>query len=143
MTCKQLAAVVALATALALPAADASASGPALLSSTPAANATGTARYAPSVTFTYDQPVTVGTPVSLVRTSTGAPVAASATVNGAQVTVASTATLLPGTRYTASVQPDGAAAPDTVSFTTLGAPAHPAIKVKIITALDDAATQDI
>ena len=64
-------------------------------------------------------------------------------VSGDTVTLRPTSSLAAGVSYTVAVQPDGASAPSTVRFTTLRAPAHPTIHVKVITALAAYATFDI
>jgi hypothetical protein len=135
--------VLGLAAVLSLPGTQAEASVPGLSSTTPAAGATGQSRYGVSVTFTYDGSVTGFAAATLTRTGTGTVVPITPAVNGDTVTLTADASLVAGTAYTASVQLDVDTPPATVTFTTLGAPAHPLLRVKVITALAGEATQDI
>ena len=116
---------------------------PELLATTPSAGATGQQRYGVDISFTFDQSVTVTQPPALKRTVSGTAVAVAVDVSGDTVTLRPTSSLAAGVSYTAAVQPDGASAPSTVRFTTLRAPAHPTIHVKVITALAADATFDI
>jgi hypothetical protein len=136
--------LVVLAALLGLPATQAQATGPALLSTTPGDGATGQSRYGMTVTFTYDQPVVSAPIASLTRIGTGTVVPVTTTVDGATVTLkAETTSLVSSTAYIASVLLDPESTADTATFTTLRPPLHPAIRAKIITALDPQATDDI
>jgi hypothetical protein len=139
----KLSVLIALVAVLGLPVTAAQATGPTLLQTTPAAGATGQARYGTTVTFTYDQPVGAITTASLTRIGTGTVVPVSATVDGADVVLTAGASLVSNTAYIASVLTDPEASPDTVTFTTLRPPAHPALRVKVITALAPEAAADI
>src|SRR6478752_3024167 len=138
-------AIIVLALFAAMPgqAPPAFASGPSVLV---AATATGD-RYQSQVTFTYAAPVSVTDPstqVSFHRTGSVTPLAVTVTGSGsATIVVTQTGTLAPGAGYMASVLPDGDRAPDTVSWKTRAAPAHPTLHVKIITALAPDAVYDI
>jgi len=135
--------VLALFAALPGQAPPAFASGPSSLIS---ATATGD-RYQSQVTFTYAAPVTVTDPstqVSFHRTGSATPLAVTVTGSGTStIVVTQTGTLASGAGYTASVLPDGDSTPDTVSWKTRAAPAHPTLRVKIITALAPDAVYDI
>ena len=111
-----------------------------------AATATGD-RYQSQVTFTYDAPVSVTDPstqVSFHRTGSVTPLAVTVTGSGTTtIVVTQTGTIASGASYTASVLPDRMTTPDTVSWKTRAAPAHPTLHVKIITALAPDAVYDI
>lgn len=115
---------------------------PVLLSTTTTAD-----RYQSQVTFTYDVPVSVTDPltqVSFHRTGSVTPLAVTVTGSGSTtIVVTQTGTLASGASYTASVRPAPDATPDTVSWKTRAAPAHPTLHVKIITALAPDAVYDI
>jgi hypothetical protein len=139
-------AFVALALVAALPgqAPPAFASVPPLLIS---ANATGD-RYQSQVTFTYDTPVSVTDPstqVTFQRVGSVTELAVTVTGSGTStIVVTQTGTIASGASYTASVLPDGGGTtPDTVTWKTRSAPAHPTLHVKIITALAPDAVYDI
>ena len=104
-------------------------------------------RYQSRITFTYDIPVSVTDPstqVSFHRTGSITPLAVTVTGSGTStIVVTQTGTLASGASYTASVRPDPNATPDTVSWKTRAAPAHPTLHVKIITALAPDAVYDI
>ena len=111
------------------------------------ANATGD-RYQSQVTFTYDAPVSVTDPstqVSFQRVGSVTPLAVTVTGSGTStIVVTQTGTIASGASYTASVLPDGGGTtPDTVTWKTRSAPAHPTLHVKIITALAPDAVYDI
>ena len=118
------------------------ASAPSVLIS---ATATGD-RYQSQVTFTYSAPVLVSDPSTQVgfhRTGSITPLAVTVTGSGTTtIVVTQNGTLASGAGYTASVLPDGGT-PDTVSWKTRAAPAHPTLHVKIITALAPDAVYDI
>src|SRR2546423_106729 len=111
------------------------ASGPSVLISA----ATTGDRYQSQVTFTYSAPVSVTAPsaeVSFHRPGSVPPLAVPVPGSGtATIVVTQTGTLASAAGYTASVLPDGDTTPDTVSWKTRTAPAHPTLHVKIITAL--------
>ena len=131
---------LALACLTLLPASLAHASGPSVLLS----KVTTADRYRPVITFTYAGPVTVSPGnASITRISTGAAVAADVTVSGDTVTLTAQGTLLSATSYKAQVLPDGDSTADTATWKTRSAPAHPTLHVKVITALDPAAVDDI
>ena len=131
---------LALACLTLLPTSPAHASGPSVLQSTQ----TTADRYRPTITFTYAGAVTVSPGnATITRVSTGAVVAADVTVNNETVTLTAQGTLLSATSYKATVLPDGDATPDTITWKTRGAPAHPTLHVKVITALDPAGVDDI
>ncbi|HEX5196262.1 MAG TPA: hypothetical protein VFW26_03540, partial [Gaiellales bacterium] len=105
-------------------------------------------RYHSQVTFTYTTPVLVTDPstqVSFHRTGSLTPLAVTVTGSGtATIVVTQNGTLASGAGYTASVRPDDpSTTPDTVSWKTRAAPAHPTLHVKIITALAPDAVYDI
>src|SRR4051812_24426414 len=135
--------VLALFAALPGQAPPAFASGPSVLLSA----ATTGDRYRSQVTFTYDTPVSVTDPstqVSFHRTGSVTPLAVTVTGSGTStIVVTQTGTIASGASYTASLLPDGDATPDTVSWKTRAAPAHPTLHVKIITALAPDAVYDI
>jgi hypothetical protein len=116
---------------------------PDLVSTSPAAGASGQGRYGVRLEFTFDQDVTVTAPATLTRNPSGTAVPVDVLVTGPTVTLIPSVSLASGASYSAVVQPDGALTPSTLSFTTLAAPAHPSIRVKVITALADDATQDM
>ncbi len=136
--------VLALLAALPGQAPPAFASGPPVLIST---TTTGD-RYQSQVTFTYDAPVSVTDPstqVSFQRVGSITPLAVTVTGSGTStIVVTQTGTIASGAGYTASVVPvPGTTPPDTVSWKTRAAPAHPTLHVKIITALAPDAVYDI
>jgi hypothetical protein len=135
--------VLALCAALPGQAPPAFASAPSVLIS---ATATGD-RYRSQVTFTYSAPVPVSDPstqVSFHRTGSVTPLAVTVTGSGTStIVVTQNGTLASGATYTASVRPDLDTTPDTVSWKTRAAPAHPTLHVKIITALAPDAVYDI
>ncbi len=104
-------------------------------------------RYQSQVTFTYTTPVFVTDPstqISFHRTGSVTPLAVTVTGSGtATIVVTQNGTLASGAGYTASVLPEGDDTPDTVSWKTRAAPAHPTLHVKIITALAPDAVYDI
>jgi hypothetical protein len=134
--------VLALLAALPGQAPPAFASGPSALISI----ATTGDRYQAQVTSTYAAAVTVTDPstqVSFHRVGSVTPLAVTVTGSGTStIVVTQTGTLASGASYTASLLPDGAT-PDTVSWKTRAAPAHPTLHVKIITALAPDAVYDI
>jgi hypothetical protein len=134
--------VLALLAALPGQAPPAFASGPSVLLSA----ATTGDRYQSQVTFTYDTPVWVTDPstqVSFHRTDSVTPLAVTVTGSGTStIVVTQTGTLASGAGYTARVLLDDDTS-DTVSWKTRAAPAHPTLRVKIITALAPDAVHDI
>jgi len=112
---------------------------------TGAATVTTTAdRYRPAITFAYPSPVTVQPAnVSVHRVGGTVMLPFALDVSGGTVTISVNASLAANTSYVASVLPDGDSTPDTRSWKTRGAPAHPTLHAKIITALDPAAVDDI
>ena len=101
-------------------------------------------RYRPAITFAYPSPVTVQPAnVSVHRVGGTVMLPFALDVSGGTVTISVNASLTANTSYVASVLPDGDSTPDTRSWKTRGAPAHPTLHAKIITALDPAAVDDI
>jgi hypothetical protein len=125
--------VLALLAALPGQAPPAFASGPSVLLST---TTTGD-RYRSQVTFTYAAPVSVSDPstqVSLHRAGSTTQLAVTVAGSGTStIVVTQTGTLASGANYT----------PDTASWKTRAAPAHPTLHTKIITALAPDAVYDI
>jgi hypothetical protein len=78
---------------------------PAVVATTPAANATGVSTTAPNITATFSKPVQVSTIAFTLRDSSGNPVAASLTYNASTsvATLTPSAALAAMTTYTASV----------------------------------------
>ena len=135
--------VLALLAALPGQAPPAFASGPSvLLSITPTGD-----RYRSQVTFSYAGPVTVTDPSTQVNFHrAGSTTQLAVTVAGSgtsTIVVTQTGTIASGAGYTASVLPDGDSTPDSVSWKTRAAPAHPGLHVKVITALAPDAVYDI
>ncbi|MDX6553065.1 MAG: hypothetical protein QOH74_1553 [Gaiellales bacterium] len=135
--------LVALSAGLAGPTPLAHASSP----STFLGAATTPDRYMPQIVLTYDVPVTVldpATQVSVHRFGSTTPVAFTLTGQGStSLTIQVAGTLAYGQTYIASVRPDFDATADKVSWKTRGEPKHRTIKVKIVTALEPDAVDDI
>ena len=134
--------LLAVILALVAPAPAALAAGPSTLVSV-TANAD---RYRPQVVFTYTTPVSLTDPATQVSFHrAGGIVQVPVTVTGSgttSITLQVDGTLAYGSGYVASITLDDSTF-DTVSWTTRGAPAHPRLKVKIITALAPDAVDDI
>src|SRR5687767_9310088 len=113
---RRLLVILLATTGLGLSAGTALASDPLLVSTTPAAGATGQDRYRPAITFTYDQPVTVSGAPTLQRVATGVFIPITVEVSGNSVTLRPDSTLASGQEFRAVVQPDGATAPDQIGF---------------------------
>ncbi|MDX6545052.1 MAG: hypothetical protein QOG02_826, partial [Gaiellales bacterium] len=136
-------ALLAVVVALTAPAPAALASGPSLLASPPATSAD---RYRPQVVFEYTTPVSLTDPatqVSFHRVGGTAQVPVTVTGSGTTtITLQVDATLAYGSSYFASITLDDSTF-DTVTWATRAAPAHPTLRVKIITALAPDAVDDI
>jgi len=135
--------LVAALAGLAGPASVAHASNPSVFTG---ATANGD-RFRPQIVFDYAGAVLVSDPatqVSVHRSGSATPVDFTLSGSGtASLTIQVTGSLAYGQTYVASVLPDGDSAADTVSWKTRGAPAHRTIKVKIVTALESDAVDDI
>ncbi|MDX6550666.1 MAG: hypothetical protein QOJ31_1350 [Gaiellales bacterium] len=136
-------ALLAVVVALTAPAPAALASGPSVLASPPATSAD---RYRPQVVFEYTTPVSLTDPatqVSFHRVGGTAQVPVTVTGSGTTtITLQVDATLAYGSSYFASITLDDSTF-DTVTWATRAAPAHPTLRVKIITALAPDAVDDI
>ncbi len=101
-------------------------------------------RYRPTITFAYPAPVTVqAANVSVHRVGSTAPLPFDLTVNGGSVSIELRVTLSAATSYRATVLPDGDSTADSKLWKTRGVPAHPTLHVKVITAIDPAAVDDL
>src|SRR5690348_1566221 len=101
-------------------------------------------RYRPTVTFAYPSAVTVQpASVSVHRVGSTSQLPFDMTVSGGTVSITLRVSLLPATSYRATVLPDGDAIADSKLWTTRGVPAHPTLHVKVITAIDPAAVDDM
>jgi hypothetical protein len=133
--------LLALVVALMAPAPLALASGPNVLVSA----TTTTDRYRPQVVFEYTTPVQNTDPVHVSLHKAASLVEVPVTVTGAGTTTIMlqvNGTLAYGSHYVASVSlGDGTF--DTVTWLTRAKPAHPTLKVKVITALAPDAVDDI
>ncbi len=128
----------------------------ALVAPAPAALASGSStlvsvtanadRYRPQVVFAYAAPVSLTAPstqVSFHRAGSSAEVPVTVTGSGTTtITLQADGTLAYGSGYVASITLNDSTF-DTVSWTTRGAPAHPRLKVKVITALAPDAVDEI
>jgi hypothetical protein len=103
-------------------------------------------RYRPQVVVEYSTPVTVTDPAAQIlihRAGSATPV--DFTLNGSgttSLTIQVTGSLAAAQTYLASVQPDGHAA-DTVSWKTRAQPRYPRLRVKVVTALEPDAVDDL
>ncbi|MDX6593036.1 MAG: hypothetical protein QOJ13_2232 [Gaiellales bacterium] len=104
-------------------------------------------RYMPQVVFAYDIAVAVSDPatqVSVHRFGSATPVAFTLSGSGSTaLTIQITGSLAYGQKYVASVRPDLDATADTFDWTTRGEPKHRTTRVKIVTALEADAVDDI
>jgi hypothetical protein len=136
-------ALLAVVVALTAPAPAALASGPSVLASAPTTSAD---RYRPQVVFEYTAPVSLTDPVnevSMHRVGGTAQVPVTVTGSGTTtITLQVDGTLAYGSSYVASITLDDSTF-DTATWTTRAKPAHPTLKVKIITALAPDAVDDI
>jgi hypothetical protein len=134
--------LLALVVALMAPAPLALASGPSVLLSA----TTSTDRYRPQVVFEYTSAVSIADPATQVSFhKVGSAVQVPVTVTGSgstTITVQAIGTLAYGSHYVASVTLDDSTY-DTVTWLTRAKPAHPTLKVKVITALAPDAVDDI
>jgi len=133
---------LAMVVALMAPAPFALASGPSVLSSV----TTTTDRYRPQVVFEYTAPVTITDPatqVSLHRVGSTVQVPVTVTGSGTTtITAQVDGTLAYAKSYVAAVTLDDSTL-DTTTWATRAKPAHPTLKVKIVTALAPDAVDDI
>jgi hypothetical protein len=101
-------------------------------------------RWKPVIVFAYPSPVTVQPAnVSVHRVGGTTQTPFQLDVFGGTVTISVDASLPANSTYFASVLPDGDSVPDTKTWKTRVAPAHPTLHAKIITSLDPAAADDI
>lgn len=134
--------LVAALAALSGPAPVAHASSPSFLGATTTAD-----RYMPQVVFEYGTVVTVTsetTQVSVHRSGSTAAVPFTLSGSGTgTLTIQITGSLAAGQSYVASVLVDGESSADTVSWKTRAVPLHPGTRVKVVTALEPDAVEDI
>jgi hypothetical protein len=134
--------LLAVAVALIAPTPIALASGPSVLSSV----TTTTDRYRPQVVFEYTSPVTLTDPTAQVSLhKVGSTVQVPVTVTGSgttTITVQIDGTLAYASSYVAAITLDDSSF-DTTTWATRARPAHPTLKVKVVTALAPDAVDDI
>src|SRR2546422_2099341 len=133
--------LLAMVVALMAPAPPALASGPNVLVSA----TTTTDRYRPQVVFEYTSPVANTDPVQVSLHRVGSLVEVPITVTGAgttTITLQVNGTLASASHYVASVTLADTTF-DSVTWLTRAKPAHPKLKVKVITALAPDAVDDI
>jgi hypothetical protein len=134
--------LVAAVAVLAGPASVARASSPSFIAAT-----TTPDRYMPVLAFDYGTAVSVADPatqVSLHRSGSAAAVPFTLSGSGTStLTIQVTGSLAAGQTYVASVLVDGESSPDIATWTTRAVPLHPTTRIKIVTALEPDAVEDI